>query len=139
MKITYKTNILGSSFTAALLRRLRKYMSAPEEGEESQLEKGKEYVVYGIVFRDNSPWYYLCVDEDDEYPIPFAADFFDVSDDRLSSYWKLSAVTYDDGYVLTSLVFKEWAEDPTYYERLIDDDSKAIKLFESYRRLINQE
>lgn len=106
---------------------------------EIDLEIGRKYTVYGVVFWDNSPWYYLCSEEYDEYPKPFAAEFFNVSDERLSSHWKLSAVDQGEGEILSSLVFGEWAKDPSFYERLVEDDSEAVALFGKYRQLMNQE
>lgn len=136
MKVVCKVNNLNSLSDERLLTRLKKYIFMPDG--EVDLEIGKEYTVYGVVFWDNSPWYYLCSEEYDEYPKPFAAEFFDVSDECLSSHWKLSV---DHGYekVLSSLVFDEWARDSSFYERLIEDDSEAVELFRRYRLLMNQE
>jgi len=72
--------------------------------------------------------------------MPFAAEFFKISDDRLSSFWKLSVDNRDSGDVLTSLLFPEWAQDnPSFYERLVDDHSDAVEQFMKYRRLMEQE
>lgn len=137
MKVVCKVNNLNSFSDENVLKRLKKYISMPEG--EVDLDIGKEYTVYGVVFWDNSPWYYICVEEYDEYPKPFAAEFFNVSDDRLSSHWKLSAIVQEEREVLSSLVFEEWAKDPSFYERLIEDDSEASALFNNYRQLMNQE
>ena len=91
-----------------------------------------------MLFRDNSPWYYLCLDDDDETPSPYPAELFDVADDRPSSYWRLSTVTYPDG-VMSSMVFEEWVKDPSFYERLVEDDPSAIEVFQRYRNLMNKE
>ncbi len=106
---------------------------------EIDLDVGKEYTVYGVVFWDNSPWYYLCSEEYDEYPKPFAAELFSVLDGRLSLYWKLSVVDQEEEGVLSSLVFDEWANNSSFYELLIEGDSEAVELFRSYRQLMNQE
>lgn len=82
MKVVCKVNNLNTLSDESLLKRLKKYISKP--GGEIDLELGKEYIVYGVVFWDNSPWYYICPELYDEYPKPFAAEFFDVLDDRLS-------------------------------------------------------
>lgn len=137
MKIVCKVNNLNSFSDEGLLRRLKKYISMPDG--EVDLEIGKEYTVYGVVFWDNSPWYYICVEEYDEYPKPFAAEFFNVLDDRLSLHWKLSSVAQGEGEVLSSLVFEEWAKDPSFYERLIEDDPEASAQFGKYRQLIDHE
>lgn len=136
MKVVCKVNNLNSLSDERLLERLKKYIFMPDG--EIDLELGREYTVYGVIFRDNSPWYYLCSEEYDEYPKPFAAEFFNVSDDRLSSYWKLS-VDQGEEKILSSLVFDEWAKDPSFYEQLIEDDPEAVELFGKYRQLMNQE
>ncbi len=137
MKVVCKVNNLNDLSNERVLRRLKKYISMP--GGEIDLEIGKVYTVYGVVFWDNSPWYYICSEEHDEYPKPFAAEFFLVSDGRLSSYWKLSVLDQGEGGVLSSLVFDEWARDPCFYERLIEDDPGAVTLFGKYRRLMEVE
>lgn len=137
MKVVCKINNLNSLSDEGILDRLRKYIFMPDG--EIDLDIGHEYTVYGVVFWDNSPWYYLCTEDYDEYPKPFAAEFFDVSDHRLSSYWNLVSSNQEDGKVLSSLVFDEWAKDPTFYERLIDDDPEVLQSFRKYRHLIDQE
>ncbi|WP_158116480.1 hypothetical protein [Vibrio cincinnatiensis] len=137
MKVICKVNNLNSLSDKRLLERLKKYISMPDG--DIDLELGREYTVYGVVFWDSSPWYYICSEDYDEYPKPFAAEFFNVSDDRLSSHWKLSAVDQGGGEVLSSLVFDEWAKDFSFYERLIEDDPEAVELFGKYRQLMNQE
>lgn len=137
MKVVCKVNNLNSLSDEMLLDRLKKYISMPDG--EIDLEIGREYTVYGVVFWDCSPWYYLCSEEYDEYPKPFASEFFSVSDDRLSAYWKLSTVGQTEGAIVSSLVFDEWAKDPSFYERLIEGDHEPIELFEKYRQLMNQE
>ncbi len=137
MKVICTTNNLSSFLDENVLKRLKKYISMPEG--EIDLSIGKEYTVYGVVFWDNSPWYYICVEEYDEYPKPFAAEFFNISDDSLSSYWKLSMASQGEKEVLSSLVFEEWAKDPSFYERLIEDDAEASRVFNSYRYLMDKE
>lgn len=136
MKVVCKVNNLNSLSDERLLKRLKKYIFMPDG--EIDLELGREYTVYGVIFRESSPWYYLCSEEYDEYPKPFAAEFFNISDERLSSYWKLS-VDQGEEKILSSLVFDEWAKDDSFYERLIDDDPEAVELFGKYRLLMNQE
>ena len=82
MKVTCKINNLNDVKEAPTLERLRKYYCMPDG--EIDLVLKLEYQVYGIVFWDNCPWYYICTEDYDEYPIPFAADFFEVVDNHLS-------------------------------------------------------
>ena len=106
---------------------------------EIDLEVGKEYTVYGIVFWDNSPWYYVCSENYDEYPTPFAAEFFSVKDKRLSSTWRLSHMDPGVDEILSSLVIEQWAKDPSFYERLLEGDSEAICQFAASREFMENE
>lgn len=137
MRVVCKLNNLNDISDHKIFGRLKKYILMP--GGEIDLEIGREYIVYGVVFWDNSPWYYLCSEDDDEYPKPFASEFFDVSDDCLSVYWRLSSFEHGNGDVLSSLVFDEWARDPSFYERLVDSDQSASELFIKYRKLMDNE
>ena len=106
---------------------------------EIDIQLGKEYIVYGIVFWDNSPWYYLCTDENDEYPKPYAADLFSVSENRLSNYWRLSYCTNYNKSQVASLVFEEWTKDRAFYERLIDGEAAEVEKFKEYKSLMDNE
>lgn len=137
MKVVCKVNNLNDFLDKKISKRLKKYIFVSDGS--TNLVIGRKYTVYGVVFWDNSPWYYLCSEEYDEYPIPFAADFFAILDGRLSSYFRLSAVSENDGEILSSLVFYEWAKDSSFYERLIDGDPEAVELFGKYKQLMDQE
>lgn len=138
MKVINKITNLFELPDERVVKRLKKYIFLSDG--ELNLEVGKEYTVYGIIFRDNSPWYYLCAEKNDEYPTPYAADFFEITDNKLSSYWKLSIDDRNPEEVLSSLVFSEWAqENPSFYERLLDKHPESIELFVKYRKLMEQE
>lgn len=137
MKVLCKINNIFELNDNSTVERLKKYIRLSDG--KLYLERDTEYCVYGILFRDNAPWYYLCLDADDEYPTPYPAELFNITDGRLSSYWKLSTITYPDGTVRSSIVFEEWSKDSSFYERLIDDDPAAISLFEKYRELMDRE
>ena len=141
MKVVCKVNNLNAFTDENVLKRLKRYISMPdgEIDREVDLEIDKEYTVYGVVFWDNSPWYYICTEEYVEYPKPFAAEFFSVSDQRLSSYWQLSVSNQGKRGPLSSLVFEPWAEEPSFYERLVDGDPEAEAVFAHFRRLMDNE
>jgi hypothetical protein len=136
MKVLCNINNIFDLKDSSTVERVKKYINYSDG--RLNIEKNKEYFVYGIDFRDNSPWYYLCVDYDDEYPKGYPAELFDITDSRLSLYWKLSTVTYP-GEVMSSLVFDEWAKDYSFLERLIDGDPAAVSLFAHYRELMDKE
>jgi len=136
MKVLCTLNNIFEVKDVDAVDRMKKYIHLSDG--QMELEKNVEYCVYGIVFRGSAPWYYLCLDEDDECPSPYPAELFIVTDERLSSYWRISTEALING-VLSSLVFEEWAKDSSFYERLINDDSSALELFKRYQCLMDQE
>ena len=137
MKVVCKFNNLNDISDVNVLAMLKKYIFMPDG--EIDLDVGREYNVYGVIFRDNYPWFYLCTEDYDEYPKPFAAEFFDVVDDKLSPHWKLSSFSKNKNKASTSLVFDEWAKDDSFYENLVDGDPEAVDIFSKYRNIIDQE
>jgi hypothetical protein len=138
MKVRCIVNNLNSDkLSPETLTRLKRYISFPDG--ELDLEIGKEYVVYGIEFWDNCPWLYLCPDDYDEYPIPVAADFFEIIDKRLSNHWQLNSKEVSNSENQTQLVFSEWATDESFYENLISGEKYAEVVFEKYRKIMDSE
>ncbi len=138
MKVVCKFNTLTSIKCSETKSRLKKYIKLPDD-DELDIRIGEKYVVYGLLFWNNCPWFYLCSENYDEYPKPYPSEFFDIIDDRISLYWKLSFYSQSNHEAKTSLVFEEWAKDPNYYERLIDGDINAVELFAKYRQIIDKE
>lgn len=138
MKVTCMLNNLsGSVLTPETVARLKRYISLPDG--ELGLVIGKEYTVYGVEFRDNCPWFYICIDEQDVYPVPLAADFFRITDKRLSAHWQLGSKEASNGKNQAQLVFFEWATDRFFYENLIDGDDGAMAVFNKYRKIMEEE
>lgn len=137
MKVRCKTNKIDNSFTQDTATRLERYISISDS--ELDIEIGKEYTVYGIEFWDNCPWIYICADSYDEYPKPFALDFFEITEQKLSSYWVLNSKDTYNKKVKTQLVFCEWADDDSFYEKLIDEDEACVITFEKYRKAMDVE
>jgi len=138
MKVRCIVNNLNSDkLSPETLTRLKRYISFPDG--ELDLEIGKEYVVYGIEFWDNCPWLYLCPDAYDEYPIPVAADFFEITDKRLSTHWQLNFKEASNNKNQTQLVFSEWASDKLFYESLISGEKHAEVIFDKYRKIMDAE
>ena len=137
MKVVCKINNLNDISAPETVMRLKRYIFMPDG--ELDLQLGMEYTVYGIEFRDNCPWFYICTEKDDEYPKPYAADVFDIIDERLSSHWKLSFRTQENNKYKSSLIFQEWATNISFYENLIDGDEQAITTFAKYKTLMDSE
>lgn len=137
MKVACKVNNMNEISVPETTLRLKKYISLPDG--ELDLQIGKEYVVYGIEFRDNCPWFYVCIEAYDEYPKPYPADFFEIIDERLSSHWELSFKEQENKKNKSQLIFCEWAHNANFYENLVDGDDEAVATFAKYRKLMDAE
>jgi hypothetical protein len=135
MKVKCIIDSLSDIKDSLVAERIHKYISS---GGGLDFKKNKEYCVYGITFRDNSPWYYLCDEDHDEYPIGYPAEIFEITDSRLSSYWRLLTYPHSMG-VISKLVIDEWVKDPYLHEQLVDGDPEAISLFKHYKKLMDRE
>ncbi|UOG47243.1 hypothetical protein [Leptospira noguchii] len=100
--------------------------------DELSISVGQEYTVFGIIFWEDIPRFYICDNLEDEYPTPYPSFFFEVVDETLPIDWKLS-VYFSNGKVQSQIVFKEWAEDKMFYEKLVDGSEKEIQIFNSYK------
>ncbi|MCP4401647.1 MAG: hypothetical protein GY801_30645 [bacterium] len=135
MKVVCAVNNIYELGDENTIARLKKYIRLSDG--QLNIQVNSIYVVYGILFLDNSPWYYLCPFEDDEDPTPFPAELFNIVDDTIPSCWKLSYQN-NRGTLKTELVFPEWSRDPLFYEQLVDGDPEKIRLFKKYRQLLEQ-
>jgi hypothetical protein len=106
---------------------------------EIGLRIGHLYPVYGVAFRDGVPWFLVCEEEDDSYPIPECSCFFDLVDARVDKNWVLSMQMTNVGSL--SLLPKQWADDPSFLEKMVQGDSQAISVFSelktNVRKLMN--
>ncbi|TWC11563.1 hypothetical protein FBY06_14338 [Pseudomonas sp. SJZ085] len=138
MKVICRTNNINDKNLAPdASMRVRRYVSMPDG--ELNLEIDKEYVVYGIELRDGCPWFYLCDEEYDEYPLAYAADFFEIADRHLSAYWQLNYKCAGINDSRTQLVFSEWALDENFYENLVSGEQQAVATFAKFRKLMDAE
>jgi len=103
------------------------------------LSIGKIYTVYGLGFVRNSPVYYIRSEDDEISPYPYNANFFELKDRRLSSYWRWYVQANVDGQLTCYLVFPEWGCDHIFYENLIDGDPEAEAIFGKYKKLMDDE
>lgn len=137
MKVVCRINNVADVPQTHVRDRLRKYIHLTD-GDDN-LVIGRVYTVYGLHFWDNCPWFLICEYDDDEYPVAQPPEFFDMVDDRLSAYWKLSSSSREGREAWTQLVFDEWARDPLFYERLLDGHKDDEAVFARYKKLMDEE
>jgi hypothetical protein len=106
---------------------------------EELLKVGKIYEVFGLYLEGNA--YEILIDEVDSHTTEFPSFLFKVIDNRLSSFFVLgeSRKRFSDKGEVKSLPFisfPEWANDITYFDRLIDGDKEAQEIFNKYKKLL---
>lgn len=108
---------------------------------ELNIEIGAAYNVYGLALRKNGLWYYICSDPDDLYPSAYPAELFSILESKISDHWKLDFTVKEDELPTKEFIvsFAEWSQDSNFYERLVDGDPKAIKIFLKYKNLIDMD
>lgn len=138
MKVKCVKNKLSDIDNSELLDLVKKNISCPDEDSSLNLKIGREYLVYGITLRDNIPLYYLLDNDEDDYPTPLPAVFFEISDDRLSKHW---ALFYEFGSfgASTDLLVREWGEDENFYWNLVEGEEEEIEKFKNIRKLVENE
>jgi len=105
--------------------------------DEVWLEIGKEYQVFGISFRDglSVPWYWVCEDDSDNYPKPHIAGFFNVINNSIPSDWEFCSTNSNMGDC--GFFPYKWANDPSFMEKLVDEDQEALAYFHSLKDKLN--
>lgn len=99
--------------------------------------EGREYVVYAVTYFLGGPWIYIADDDFTYFPVWYPSPIFAIVDPRLSASWRagLQGVGRHE-WVLT---FREWADDPTYYERLVNHDDGVVSSFLRHKALLDEE
>jgi hypothetical protein len=99
---------------------------------------GKEYVVYAITVVKDAFWYYLLDEHDLPYPVWYPSPLFQVSDGSIPAHWVVNYVSNDaspDRTGTSLITFKEWANDPFFYERLVEGEAGAAAAFRNERNI----
>lgn len=97
------------------------------------LTVGRIYVVFAITNSIGGFWYYILDDDDGGVPVWYPSAVFDVLEGEIPEGWVLGhggASRYGMSVVIGP---REWARDPTFYERLYGGDDAAIAVFRQLR------
>lgn len=115
-------------------------LPADHTEDEYMYGLGREFTVYGIEFRNNVPFYFVCEEVDDSYPVPLFYGCFDVIDDRFSSTWKIVNDRGDgDESNILMILPRVWADSPMFYEELLEENEKEMGLFRELRCQLESE
>jgi hypothetical protein len=112
---------------------IRRHVEEHVHLESICLTIGECYQVFGIFFRAGVPWYLLCENSEDDYPIPFCFAFFELVDGSIGSGWCLSLSNSNVGNV--AILPDQWASDERFLERLVDGEPDAISYFNELKAI----
>jgi hypothetical protein len=112
--------------------KLQKYLH--KSGRYETLEVNREYVVQAIErwdfhddCHDDCWYYYLHTINSHHYPRPYPVEFFIILDNTLPIGWKVKFITREGMLKMERLSFPEWADDNTFFEKLLEyDDPDAM-------------
>lgn len=100
---------------------------------EFAVTPGRAYFVFGVTLLLGIAWYYVLDDNGHIWPTWVPAPLFDITDGKIPGSWVVGYFRFsrDDQYPLLS--FPEWASDHNFYERLVEREPEAVRIF-SFRR-----
>jgi hypothetical protein len=116
----------------------------PKDGfgpdQQFDLIPGKYYVVYGMTLYSSYIWYYICEGNPILYPFWNPSPLFEVIDGRLSKYWMYSFTKLERLNKFQAIwAYRQWAEEPYYYDLLTDGEEREFQLFKAYKELMDLE
>ncbi|MBQ1784247.1 MAG: hypothetical protein II007_15840 [Gammaproteobacteria bacterium] len=116
------------------LVKMRLADSIRREGQDEDLLLGATYKVVAIErWGDGGIRVYLHTVEENDYPYPYPIEMFDVIEPTIPMGWCVSLEQYDCGMYIKRIGFPEWANDGSFYERLVDGDEEAVAVYKNYQ------
>lgn len=97
---------------------------------------GRTYAVFAVTIFLGLAWYYILDDDGNSWPTWIPAPLFDVIDGGLPASWKIGYFKFSRENQYPILSFPEWADDQTFYERLVDGEATATQVFNDRRNEI---
>jgi hypothetical protein len=101
------------------------------------LTEGREYVVFAVTSFLGGPWIYIADDEFSYYPVWHPTPLFAIVDGRLSETWRAGVQGF--GRQEWIFAYQEWAEDPLYYERLVNQEESVVRSFLRHKEILEGE
>jgi hypothetical protein len=112
----------------------------------TDVEVGKEYVVYAIEWADGLPGYILCGEQYRRYPLHYPAELFEITDPRPSRHWVVgfqpARPLGTTGQLVPPRVvlgFPEWAVNWGFHYWVTEGREPELSTWQHYKRLIDAE
>lgn len=104
--------------------------SIHREGKDEDLVVDSTYVVLAVErWGDGGIRVYLHTVEESDHPYPYPIEMFEVIDSAVPAGWCVTFEQQSFGMSMKRISFPEWANDDSFYERLVDGDEAAIVIY----------
>ena len=100
--------------------------------DQVNLALGRDYVIFGVLFREGRPWFLVCEEVGDAYPKPHYAGLFELVDARVPPDWQLVLDHVNVGAI--ALLPRAWASAPRFMEQLVDGEPASVAAFEQLKQ-----
>lgn len=127
MHVKCLTNNISSLHDSFAVKRLQKAIHV--DGALSDLEIGKVYNVLAIEKRDEGIWAFIHTVEESDYPYPYPIELFEIVDSSLPTGWCLNVEQQKGKSNIKRISFCEWANDVSFYEKLVEGDAETILIY----------
>ena len=102
------------------------------ERTDFPLSLGRTYHVFALTLFLGGTWYFVLDDDNLDWPVWAPAELFEIVDGSLPVGWRVGEVRGDRG-LYPVISFEEWADDPGFYERLVDGEPRTVEIFKRRR------
>ncbi|MFK8011434.1 MAG: hypothetical protein AB8B80_05300 [Marinicellaceae bacterium] len=138
MKITCKKNNVFDIHKTDRVEQIFKFSDG-----QLNIEIEKTYNVHGVIFDKDEPWFYIYLDDEDEYfdlsdtPSAYPASLFDVVDGTIPPFWELNmdVIGNFDGVMLG---FKEWVTNHRFFFYAVEGRQEELEIMNKYRQKVIQ-
>ncbi|MBN9378089.1 MAG: hypothetical protein BGO14_01245 [Chlamydiales bacterium 38-26] len=105
---------------------------------EFYVKVNKKYTVYGMSQASNNIWYGVSLYNTDDYAVWYPSQLFSIIDSRVSKYWTFSIKEFPL-FKRVIWAFPEWADEMSYYDKLVDGEEEEVEIFKKYKLLMDLE
>jgi hypothetical protein len=103
------------------------------DGPIAELSIGEVYHVVALEARGGGIWLFLDMLEGGEYTYTYPIELFEIDDPAIPAGWCVGFESQGSGLMIKRISFPTWANDDSFYEKLVDGDTSAIESYEEAR------
>jgi hypothetical protein len=101
------------------------------DGSLDDLVIDQAYIVEALEQRqDGGLWLYIHTVDANDYPYPYPLEYFQILDSSFPDSWTSKGLAKKG---LFRVSFREWVNDDHFYEKLVDEDQRAVGVYSKNR------